>query len=118
MLKLLAFKQLCPLLKPQPESRTLQKKLDKSHHHQKKFFRILFFYKTQKMMKKNLQNTKTSNQKKKASKKINKIRSRKKINKTPTKTKKLAARGGSPQPHSSINRAEKISSLNDVHNSL
>ena len=35
-----------------------------------------------------------------------------------TKTKKLAARGGSPQPHSSINRAEKISSLNDVHNSL
>jgi len=26
MLKLLAFKQLCPFLKPQPESRTLQKK--------------------------------------------------------------------------------------------
>jgi len=56
--------------------------------------------------------------KKKLQKKINKIRSRKKINKTPTKTKKLAARGGSPQPHSSINRAEKISNLDDVHNSL
>ena len=49
-------------------------------------------------MKKNPQNIKTSNQKK-ASKKIYKIRSRKKINKNPTKTKKLAARGGSPQPH-------------------
>jgi len=55
---------------------------------------------------------------KKASKKIYKIRSRKKINKNPTKTKKLAARGGSPQPHSSIIRAEKIINLNDVHNSL
>jgi hypothetical protein len=50
------------------------------------------------MKKKNLQNTKTSN-KKKHKKKIHKIRSRKKINKNPTKTKKLAARGGSPQPH-------------------
>ena len=36
MLKLLAFKQLCPFLKPQPETRTLQKKLYKIHHHQKK----------------------------------------------------------------------------------
>jgi hypothetical protein len=51
-------------------------------------------------------------------KKILKIRLRKKINKNHTKPKKLAARGGSPQPHSSINRAEKISNLNDVHNSL
>jgi hypothetical protein len=118
MLKLLAFKQLCPLLKPQPESRTLQKKLDKSHHHQKKIFRILFFYKTQKMMKKKSSKYKNIESKKKLQKKINKIRSRKKINKTPTKTKKLAARGGSPQPHSSINRAEKISNLDDVHNSL
>jgi hypothetical protein len=67
--------------------------------------------------KKNPQNTKTSNQKK-ASKKIHKIRSRKKNQQKPTKTKKLAARGGSPQPHSSINRAEKISNLDDVHNSL
>jgi len=69
------------------------------------------------MMKKNPQNTKTSNQKK-SFKKIYKIRSRKKNQQNPTKTKKLAARGGSPQPHSSINRAEKISNLNDVHNSL
>jgi hypothetical protein len=50
-------------------------------------------------MKKNLQNTKTSNQKKASKKNSTKIRSRKKINKNPTKTKKLAARGGSPQPH-------------------
>jgi hypothetical protein len=70
------------------------------------------------MMKKKSSKYKNIESKKKASKKINKIRSRKKINKTPTKTKKLAARGGSPQPHSSINRAEKISNLDDVHNSL
>ncbi len=56
--------------------------------------------------------------KKKQKKNLYKIRSRKKINKNPTKTKKFAARGGSPQPHSSINRAEKISNLDDVHNSL
>jgi hypothetical protein len=56
--------------------------------------------------------------KKKLQKKIHKIRLRKKINKNHTKPKKLAARGGSPQPHSSINRAEKISNLDDVHNSL
>ena len=74
-----------------------QKIFDKSHHHQKKL-RILFFHKIQKMMKKNLQNTKTSNQKK-ASKKSTKFDHEKKINKNPTKTKKLAARGGSPQPH-------------------
>ena len=37
--------------------------------------------------------------KKKLQKKIHKIRLRKKINKNHTKPKKLAARGGSPQPH-------------------
>ena len=70
------------------------------------------------MMKKKSSKHKSIESKKSFKKKIYKTRSRIKINKKPTKTKKLAARGGSPQPHSSINRAEKISNLNDVHNSL
>ena len=49
-------------------------------------------------MKKNPQNTKTSNQKK-ASKKNLQNSITKKNQQNPTKTKKLAARGGSPQPH-------------------
>jgi hypothetical protein len=118
MLKLLAFKQLCPLLKPQPESRTLQKKLDKSHHHQKKIQDPLLPQNTKDDEKKIFKIQKHRIKKKASKKKSTKFDHEKKINKTPTKTKKLAARGGSPQPHSSINRAEKISNLNDVHNSL
>ena len=51
------------------------------------------------MKKKNPQNTKASNQKKSFKKKNNPQNSiTKKNQQKPTKTKKLAARGGSPQP--------------------
>jgi hypothetical protein len=86
MLKLLAFKQLCPFLQPQPESRTLQKKLDKSHHHQKKF-RILYFHKIQKMMKKKSSKYKNIESKKKLQKKSTKFDHEKKSTKTLQKPK-------------------------------
>jgi len=84
----------------------------------KKKFRILFFHKIQKMMKKKSSKYKNIESKKKIQKKNPQNSITKKNQQNPTKTKKLAARGGSPQPHSSINRAEKTSNLNDVHNSL
>ena len=86
MLKLLAFKQLCPLLKPQPESRTLQKNLIKAII-TKKNFRILFFHKIQKMMKKKIFKIQKHRIKKKASKKSTKFDHEKKSTKTLQKPK-------------------------------
>jgi hypothetical protein len=61
----------------------------------KKIFRILFFYKTQKMMKKNLQNTKTSNQKKASKKKSTKF-DHEKNQQNPYKNQKVSGKRRKP----------------------
>jgi len=93
-LRLLAAKQLGPFLKTQPESRTLQKKLDKSHHHQKKF-RILFFHKIQKMMKKKSSKYKNIESKKSFKKNLQNSITKKNLQK-PYKNQKVSGKRRKP----------------------